>query len=33
MINLIVEPLFDTPWGTKKFTIRDLDRNELGFWR
>lgn len=29
----IVEPLFDTPWGTKKFTIRDLDGNELGFGR
>ncbi len=29
----IIEPLFDTPWGTKKFTIRDLDGNELGFGR
>ena len=29
----IVEPLFDTPWGTKKFTIKDLDGNELGFGR
>jgi uncharacterized glyoxalase superfamily protein PhnB len=27
----IVEPLFDTPWGTRKFTIMDLDGNELGF--
>lgn len=27
----IVEALFDTPWGTRKFTIRDLDENELGF--
>ncbi|WP_438431616.1 VOC family protein [Gorillibacterium sp. sgz500922] len=27
----VVEPLFDTPWGTRKFTIRDLDGNELGF--
>ena len=27
----IVEPLFDTPYGTRKFTIRDLDGNELGF--
>lgn len=29
----IVEPLFDTPWGTRKFTIMDLDGNELGFGR
>jgi uncharacterized glyoxalase superfamily protein PhnB len=29
----IVEPIFDTPWGTKKFTIKDLDGNELGFGR
>ncbi|WNS45551.1 VOC family protein [Paenibacillus sp. MMS20-IR301] len=29
----IIEPLFDTPWGTKKFTIKDLDGNELGFGR
>ncbi len=29
----IVEPLFDTPYGTRKFTIRDLDGNELGFTR
>ena len=27
----IVEPLFDTAYGTRKFTIRDLDGNELGF--
>ncbi|WP_339192909.1 VOC family protein [Aeribacillus sp. FSL K6-8210] len=27
----VVEELFDTPWGSKKFTIRDLDGNELGF--
>lgn len=26
----IVEPLFDTAWGTRKFTIRDVDGNELG---
>ncbi len=29
----IVEPLFDTPYGTRKFTIRDLDGNELGFMK
>ena len=27
----IVEPLFDTAYGTRKFTIRDPDGNELGF--
>jgi predicted enzyme related to lactoylglutathione lyase len=27
----VVEPLFDTAYGTRKFTIRDLDGNELGF--
>ena len=27
----VIEPLFDTPYGTRKFTIRDLDGNELGF--
>jgi uncharacterized glyoxalase superfamily protein PhnB len=27
----IVEQLYDTPYGTRKFTIRDLDGNELGF--
>jgi catechol 2,3-dioxygenase-like lactoylglutathione lyase family enzyme len=30
---LIVEPLFDTPYGTRKFTITDPDGNELGFTR
>jgi uncharacterized glyoxalase superfamily protein PhnB len=28
-----VEALFDTPYGSRKFTIRDLDGNELGFVR
>ncbi|HET7628562.1 MAG TPA: VOC family protein [Bacillales bacterium] len=27
----IVEPLFTTPYGSRKFTIKDLDGNELGF--
>jgi uncharacterized glyoxalase superfamily protein PhnB len=27
----VVEALFDTPYGTRKFTIRDIDNNELGF--
>jgi len=27
----VVEELFDTPYGSRKFTIRDLDGNELGF--
>lgn len=27
----IVEELFDTAYGTRKFTIRDPDGNELGF--
>lgn len=27
----VVEPLFDTSYGSRKFTIRDLDGNELGF--
>ena len=27
----VVEPLFDTPYGSRKFTICDLDGNELGF--
>jgi|LGOV01.1.fsa_nt_gb catechol 2,3-dioxygenase-like lactoylglutathione lyase family enzyme len=27
----ILEPLFDTPWGGRKFTIKDLDGNEIGF--
>jgi len=26
-----VETLFDTPYGSRKFTIRDPDGNELGF--
>ena len=29
----IVEQLSDTPYGTRKFTIRDLYGNELGFSR
>jgi catechol 2,3-dioxygenase-like lactoylglutathione lyase family enzyme len=29
----VVEPLYDTPYGTRKFTIRDPDGNELGFVR
>jgi catechol 2,3-dioxygenase-like lactoylglutathione lyase family enzyme len=29
----VVEPLFDTAWGTRKFTVRDPDGNELGFAR
>ena len=28
---VIIEPLMDTPWGTRKFTIPDPDGNELGF--
>jgi predicted enzyme related to lactoylglutathione lyase len=27
----VLETLFDTPYGTRKFTIRDPDGNELGF--
>jgi len=27
----VVEELFDTPYGTRKFTIKDIDGNELGF--
>jgi predicted enzyme related to lactoylglutathione lyase len=27
----VIEALFDTPYGTRKFTIRDPDGNELGF--
>ncbi len=27
----VLEPLMDTPYGTRKFTIRDPDGNELGF--
>lgn len=29
----VVEPLFDTPYGSRKFTISDPDGNELGFVR
>jgi predicted enzyme related to lactoylglutathione lyase len=29
----VVEPLFDTPYETRKFTIADPDGNELGFVR
>jgi catechol 2,3-dioxygenase-like lactoylglutathione lyase family enzyme len=29
----VVEPLFDTPYRTRKFTIADPDGNELGFVR
>ncbi len=29
----VVEEIFNTPYGTRKFTIRDLDGNELGFVR
>ncbi|MFC0525550.1 VOC family protein [Pontibacillus salicampi] len=28
---VIVEELFETDYGSKKFTIKDLDGNELGF--
>jgi uncharacterized glyoxalase superfamily protein PhnB len=27
----VLEPLMDTPYDTRKFTIRDPDGNELGF--
>jgi catechol 2,3-dioxygenase-like lactoylglutathione lyase family enzyme len=27
----VIEPLFDTPYGTRKFTIADPDGNEIGF--
>lgn len=30
---VVVEPLFSTDWGTRKFTIADPDGNELGFAR
>jgi thioredoxin len=30
---VVVEPLFDTPYGARKFTVRDPDGNELGFVR
>jgi predicted enzyme related to lactoylglutathione lyase len=29
----VVEALYDTPYGSRKFTIRDPDGNELGFVR
>lgn len=29
----VLEPIVDTPYGTRKFTIRDPDGNELGFVR
>lgn len=31
----VIEPIWDTPWGTRKFTVADPDGNELGFsnWR
>jgi catechol 2,3-dioxygenase-like lactoylglutathione lyase family enzyme len=29
----VLEPLFDTAYGTRKFTIVDPDGNELGFVR
>lgn len=29
----VVESLFDTSYGTRKFTIKDPDGNELGFVR
>lgn len=28
---VVVEPLFETAYGSRKFTIRDPDGNELGF--
>lgn len=30
---VVIEPLFDTRYGTRKFTIADPDGNELGFVR
>jgi catechol 2,3-dioxygenase-like lactoylglutathione lyase family enzyme len=30
---VVLEPLFDTSYGTRKFTIADPDGNELGFVR
>ncbi|MBY0089369.1 hypothetical protein H7S74_23175 [Priestia aryabhattai] len=27
----VIEELFSTPYGSKKFTILDIDGNELGF--
>lgn len=32
-VAVVVEPLFDTAYGTRKFTIADPDGNELGFVR
>ena len=32
-VAVVIEPLFDTPYGTRKFTIADPDGNELGFVR
>ena len=29
----VIESLFDTPYGTRKFTLADPDGNELGFVR
>jgi predicted enzyme related to lactoylglutathione lyase len=29
----VVEPLFDAPYGKRKFTVKDPDGNELGFVR
>ncbi len=29
----VVEPLYDTPYGTRKFTVADPDGNEIGFVR
>ena len=29
----VIEPIWDTPRGTRKFTIADPDGNELGFSR
>lgn len=29
----VVEPLFETPYGTRKFTVKDPDGTELGFVR
>jgi catechol 2,3-dioxygenase-like lactoylglutathione lyase family enzyme len=31
MTTKVVEPLFNTPYGTRKFTISDPDGNEIGF--
>jgi uncharacterized glyoxalase superfamily protein PhnB len=29
----VVEPLFDTAYGTRKLTVKDPEGNELGFAR